>query len=247
MSFILNVLVPVTILSFMSEGAYDITDRSHDRHLWALGPIWSMVLALILPFGYGIYALVKQRKFELMSAVGLISVTLTGTVTFFVINSNGEINPSTPVLFGIKEALIPLSLSIAVLISHRKKSPLLNTFIYSPKLFDIPRIEKAILKNKQEENYNNLLWGATLVLTGSLFASSLLNFFLAQHYLSPISGYPGSEQHLAYNLAVGKITGLTFLIVGVLMIASLIYIITRLVSQLQKLTGLKEDDILPKR
>lgn len=246
-SFILNVLVPVFILNFMSEGAYNILDRSNGRDLWDLGPIWSMVVALILPFAYGLYALIKQRKFELMSAVGLTSVTLTGTLTFFVVTPGGGINPSTPWLFGLKEALIPLSLAIAVLLSHKKKTPLFRTFIYSPSLFDIAKIERAITRNKQESNYNSLLWGSTLILTGALFMSSLGNYLLAHHYLGEVVGQPGITQHVQYNLAVGKITGLAFLIIGVPMVAALLYIVTRLVSQLQKLTGLKEDDIMPRR
>lgn len=245
-SFIVNIVIPVSVLTFMSEGPYDITNRSNARDVWDLGPIWSMATALSLPFLYGIWALTKQKKFELMSAVGLVSVILTGTITFFVVSPKGDINPSTPWLYGIKEALIPLSLAIAVFVSHLKKTPLLRTFVYSPQLFNIELIEKSIKKNHQEEEYNSILWIATLTLTGALFLSSVGNYFMAHHYLEEVLALPENIRHLAYNQAVGKITGLTFLIIAVPMIVSLLYIVVRLMSELHKLTGLQERDIMPK-
>ncbi len=246
-SFIVNVLLPVFILSYMSEGGYNILDRAPGRDIWDLGPVYSMVAALMLPFFYGLYALIKQRRFELMSAVGLVSVVLTGTVSFFVIAPDGTLNSSAPWLFGIKEALIPLSLSLSILLSHRTNSPLLKTFIYTPELFNIKRIERAIEDNRQQSGYDSLLWCSTLILTGALFVSSLGNFFLALHFLDPILLHPGKIQHLEYNLAVGKITWWGFLIIGVPMVAALMWIIVRLVNQLKKLTGLEQDDIMARR
>lgn len=247
-SFVVNIILPVMILSYMSEGSLSLSVRPANRDLWDLGPLWSMVLALILPFGYGFYALIKQKKFELMSAVGLVSVILTGTVTCFVVQTNGNgIQNSTPWLFGLKEAFIPLSLSMAILLSHRTATPLLRTFIYTPEIFNIPKIEGAIVSNNEQINYSNLLWYSTLTLTSALILSSIGNFFLSLHYLDPILLKPVNTQHLEYNHAVGKITWWGFLIIGVPMMGALLYIIIRLVRQLKKLTGLTQDDIMVRK
>lgn len=244
-SFLVNIIIPVLILSYTSEGNLDITIRPANRDLWDLGPLWAMFLALVLPFGYGVYALIKQKKIELMSAVGLLSVILTGTVSCYVVVSNGGgIENSTPWLFGLKEALIPLSLALAVLLSHNTQTPLLRTFIYTPEIFNIQRIEGAIVHNNEQDNYKDLLWYSTLILTASLFLSSVGNFFLSLHYLDPILQKPHALQHIEYNQAVGKITWWGFLIIGVPMMIALLCIIARLVCRLKELTGLPQDDIM---
>ena len=72
---------------------------------------------------------------------------LTGGLTIYLWNKDGTVKPHADVLFGLKEASIPLILGIAVIGSHRTASPLLRVFLYSDSLFDIPKIETRVAES----------------------------------------------------------------------------------------------------
>lgn len=245
-SIFLNVILPVLILDYCSEGNIDPFVRTVGQKLWEIGPLWAMILALSLPIGYGVRTIIVHRKFDLLSGVGIGGVVLTGVISMFVIGEGGSIHSSTPWLFSIKEALIPLVLAAAVLVSSTTSAPLLNTFIYTPELFDIPRIEEAIKERSKEAEYKRLLNQSTWILTGSLIGSSIGNFFLALSFMSPVLLYPESQQQIEYNLAIGKITWWGFLIIGGPLMIALLVILTRMIKTLEKLTGIPRARILLK-
>jgi len=102
----INVLIPVLSLSFLSKDG----DRP-----WHLGPGIAMAVALTLPVGYGIWFFAKTRKMNPFSLLGLGSVLLTGGLTLYLWNKDGTVKPHADVLFGLKEASIPLVLGLAIL------------------------------------------------------------------------------------------------------------------------------------
>lgn len=243
-NIIVNVLAPVLILDYCSSGDINPLNREAGQHFWHIGPLWAMVVALLLPITYGIRSLIVNRKFELMSAVGLTGVLLTGIISLFVIGRNGQIHVATPWLFAAKEALIPLFLASAVIVSSRTATPLLKMFIYNPDVFDISRIEKAIGEYDQWTAYNRLLKQSTWVLAGTLVCSSIGNFILSYQFMNPVLDLPVMEQQLHYNLAISKITWWGFLIIGVPLLLALICILVNLVKKLGIMTKLSRNEIL---
>lgn len=242
--FIVNVLAPVLILDHCSTGAIDPFIRMPEQSFWQIGPLWAMIIALSLPIGYGIYSLIVQKKFELMSAVGMTGIVLTGLISLFVINRDGHIHTATPWLFAGKEALIPLFLAAAILASSRTATPLLKTFIYNPDVFDIGRIEQAVEQNGRSNDYDSLLMKSTWILAGTLVLSSAGNFLLSLRFMKPVLLVPVSEQQLQYNHAISNITWWGFLIIGVPLLAALLFILFDLVKKLGRITNLSRDQIL---
>lgn len=163
----INILLPVLILDYCSAGPANPLERPAGESFWHIGPVWALVFALSLPLVYGIRSLVVTRKFDLMSGVGMAGVLLTGVISIFVIGPEGRIHSATPWLFAGKEAdshhpggggrRLPL---------HRL--PLLNMFIYTPKLFDVRRIEQAVAANGEEQTYQRLLANSSWILAGTL-------------------------------------------------------------------------------
>ena len=181
-----------------------------------------------------------------MSGVGMAGVLLTGVISIFVIGPEGRIHSATPWLFAGKEALIPLILAAAVVVSRSTGSPLLNMFIYTPELFDVRRIEQAVAANGEEQTYQRLLANSSWILAGTLVASSIGNFFLSLSFMSSVMRQPEAEQQVAYNVAIGSITWWGFLIIGVPILVALVFIMTRLIKRLGRLTGLTRDELLLK-
>lgn len=164
----INILLPVLILDYCSAGPANPLERPEGENFWHIGPVWALVIALSLPLVYGIRSLVVSRKFDLMSGVGMAGVLLTGVISIFVIGPEGRIHSTTPWLFAGKEALIPLILGAAVVVSRSAGTPLLNMFIYTPELFDVRRIEQTVAANGEERAYQKLLANSSWILAGTL-------------------------------------------------------------------------------
>ena len=238
-NILVNVIVPVLALSYLSKDPQFETNPK----FWHLGPKLALVLALALPIGYGIWFFLKHRKPNFFSALGFISVLLTGGLTLYFWNGDGTIKPNAAPLFGIKEASIPLVLGLAILASHWTKTPLLNAFVYSPQLFDLQRITQQIEANDAHEPYRKLLFSSTIIFSASFLISTVMNFFLALYFLGDID-HTAADARTQYNAGVAKLTGWGFAVIGVPILILLMFLFFRLMRGLRALTGLEDDKIL---
>ena len=100
--------------------------------------------------------------------------------------------------------------------------------------------------NGEEQAYQRLLANSSWILAGTLVASSIGNFFLSLSFMSSVMRQPEAEQQVAYNVAIGSITWWGFLIIGVPILVALVFIMTRLIKRLGRLTGLTRDELLLK-
>lgn len=215
-SILLNVVIPVIILTGLSKEKY-------------LGPVWGLVTALILPIGYGIHTLVKERRADFVSIIGIISVLLTGVFGILKL---------PPQWIAVKEAAIPLIIGLAIVISLKTPYPLIKKILMSEKLFNVPLLHEKLREQGTEAKFEKRLVGLTWGLASSMFLSSALNYALAKAVLkSP----PGTE---AYTAEIGKMTGLSYIVVMLPSMAVMILVLMALVKTLTHLTGLKLDDLL---
>jgi len=227
---VFSLLLPIMALTKLSH--------TGDK-FWHLGPQVGLAIALALPIGYGIYFFSKTRKFSMMSVLGLVSVLATGLITIYLWNKDGTIKPEAPLLFGAKEAIIPLILGAAILLN----SKLFKSLFYQPAIFNIELIEEQVNEKQQQASYVKALQMSLMIFAGSFFLSAVLNWFVAQYFLSEID-YNASDSLALYNAAIAKITGWGFLIIGVPAIITSCLAIFFLIKQLKAITGLSIDDIL---
>ena len=156
-NILINVLIPVMALGYLSKDPAVQQMLGKAVRPWHLGPAKALAIALALPLGYGIRHFLLTRKGNFFSALGLVSVLLTGGLTLYLWNPDGTVKPAAGVLFGVKEASIPLALGAAILLSQRTANPLLRVFLYNDTLFDIPAIERHIGERGEEPAYRALL------------------------------------------------------------------------------------------
>ena len=234
---IINVLVPVLVLSYLSE---------EGGKFWHIGPMWAMFVALAIPIGYGLWHYIKYRRMNVFSLVGLFSVILTGAITIYLWSGGPRVREYAALLFGIKEAVQPLVLGSLLLITHKMSNPLFNVFVYNDTIFDISSIEVAIAKKRVETNYKKLLWKATLLFFGAFLISSVLNLGLAFYFLGDLDPLNADWKEL-YNNDVAKITGWGFVVIGVPIVVVGGCILWYLVAGLKRLTGLETEMILQAR
>lgn len=243
-AILINIILPVLILSYCSEGDSDPLSISGAERFWHLGPWAALAVALGLPLGHGLYGLYKKTKFSLLSILGVVAVLSTGLVSIYVVGPQGQIHPNTPLLYGIKEGLIPLFIAACIWILKDKPSCLFRALIYNDNLFDIRTIEQHLTSEQQQQGYRELIRQGVKFLVITMLCSSLLNVLLSWLILRPVLTLPQADQQLAYNVALGKIMWIGFLVIGVPSLLCLFYVLRVLLRELAKLTGLERDKIL---
>jgi len=213
---LIDVVLPVVILSFLSKDKY-------------LGPLWSMVVALMFPISHGTYVLVRERRTDFIAILGIVSVLLTGLFSLMKL---------PPEWIAVKEAAIPLLIGLAIVISLKTPCPLIKKILMSKKLFDVDLLHERLRENGNEALFERRLIGLTWGLATSFFLSAALNYGLVKFVLR---SEPGTE---AFAAEVGKMTGLSYVVVMLPSIAVMILVLITLVKTLTGLTGLKLDDML---
>lgn len=231
-----NVIAPVLILSHMSK---------EDGKFWHLGPIVAMCIALALPLGFGIWHFIKNKTVNLFSFVGLIAILMTGLITIYLFYYE-ESREHVAIIFGIKEAVVPLVLGSLFIITHSKKSPLLKTFLYNESLFDVNRIEKTVKEKSEEADYKKLLWQSSLIMFGSFCLSAAANLFLSIYFFQDLEA-SAENWKVEYNEIVGKITGYGFLVIGLPFFFVMAFILYFLMKRLKSITGLSSEEVLVPR
>ncbi|MGH1370955.1 MAG: VC0807 family protein [Cellvibrionaceae bacterium] len=212
----LNIIIPTLIL----------TKLSGEEHL---GTQWAIVVALAFPIIYGVNDFRRSQKVNLFSALGVLSIVLTGGISLL------ELDPKYIV---IKEAGVPALFGLATLISLRTRYPLVKTLLYNDKILQVDKVADALKRTNNQSQFDGALVKASYLITLSFFVSSVLNYALAKYLLvSP----PGTEE---FNAELGKMTALSFPVIAVpatiMMMGALFY----LFHQIKKLTELDLEDIL---
>jgi len=221
LNILLNVLLPVTVLS--------VCGTKEDKW-YALGPQWALIVAVLLPVGYFIYDYVQRRKVNAFSIIGFVSVIFTGGLGLLKLNAQ---------VFGIKEASVPLILAFIIWWTGRGAKPMVRTLLLNPDIVDVRKVETAITVKEVRPEFDRLIKSSTWLLTGSMLMSAVLNYFLAVYF---ISGTEHDEE--LYTAAIGKQTGWGWVVIGVPSMAMMLYAMMRLFKGVKRLTGLGTDDIL---
>jgi len=242
-NILINVLIPVLALGWLSKDPEFQQSLGKAVKPWHIGPVKALVVALVFPIGYGVWHFITARRANFFSALGLVSVLLTGGLTIYLWNQDGTVKSNAAILFGLKEASIPLILGIAVIGSHYTPTPLLRAFLYTDSIFDIPRIENRVAETGNDETYKLILFRATLLFATSFFISTLMNFGLALYFLGDLDHAASNAREL-YNQRVAKLTGWSFAVIGLPILAFLFFTLRRLMSRLGSLTGLKQEELL---
>jgi hypothetical protein len=215
-NILFNIVIPTLILSKLS-GADE------------LGVKWALIVALSFPIIYGLRDLKRSGKFNVFSALGILSISLTGGMALMKL---------PPEYIIIKEATIPALFAIATLISLKTPYPLVKTFIYNDKILQVDKVSNALNINGTEQEFDKALVNATYLMTLSFVLSSILNYILAKVLL--VSA-PGTE---AFNAELGKMNALSFPVIAVpatiIMMLALFYLFKRI----KALTHLELEDIL---
>lgn len=215
LNLVLNIILPTLIL----------TKFSGDAHF---GPKWGVVVALMFPLGYGLYDFTKQGKVNFFSALGVVSVFLTGGISLL------ELDPK---YIAIKEAAIPGLLGLATLVSTYTKYPLVRIFLYNEAILATEKISSHLKHRGNEQAFESALVNSSYIVAASFFLSSVLNYFLAKFL---VVSQPGTVEYAA---ELGKMTAYSYVVIVIPSIAMMMAAMFYLFRRITHLTGLSLDDV----
>ncbi len=194
-----------------------------------LGPNQSLILALAFPLGWGVFELIRYRKFNFIALLGMISVFLTGGIGLMKLD---------PQWLAIKEAAVPGVIGIAVLVSTRTKYPLIRTLLYNRKVLNVDLIQDRLVQRGLVEIFEQRLLKATYFLASTFFFSSCMNYVLAKWIVVSPSGTQ------AFNEELGQMTLVSYPMIAIPTMIMMILIMVYLWRTIHGLTGLKMEDIM---
>ncbi len=211
-----SVVIPAVILTKLSTA---------DR----LGPVNALIVALIFPVGYAIYDFAKKRKIGFIPALGFISTLLTGLFALYEL----------PVQWiAIKEASIPTLIGIMILLSMRTKSPLVQELLYNENVIAVDKVDARLESAHHREEFQKLMRSSSIILSLSFLVSAVLNYVLA---FVVLKSQPGTAE---FNSELGQMQALSWPVIALPSSLILIFALFRLLKGIEKLTGLKRDEIL---
>lgn len=213
-SLALTVIIPVVILTWLS---------GDDR----LGAERAFVLALLFPLTYAVVELVRSRRIGFNPIIGVVSVLLTGGIGLLKLD---------PQWIAFKEAAVPLALALAILISSWIGRPLARIFL--DKVLDRPRVDAALAARGTAEAYEHKTSLATYLLASAFVLSAVLNFTLAKIV---VTSEAGTE---AFNRELGRMTALSFPVITLPVMLTLIGTMVYIIRTVTNLTGLDMEQVI---
>lgn len=199
---------------------------SGDQHL---GATQALLLALAFPLGWGLFELVRYRKYNWIALLGLISVGLTGGIGLLKLD---------PQWLAVKEAAVPGIIGLAVLLSTRTRYPLIRTLLFNPKVLNTELIHQRLEERGLLEIFDLRLLRATWFLAGTFFFSSAMNYIVAKWIVVS----PAGTQ--AFNEELGRMTLVSYPMIAIPSMLMMMGILLYLWRTIHGLTGLKMEEMV---
>lgn len=213
---LVSIIIPSVILMKLSGDEY-------------LGSVMALVIGLAFPLGWGLFELVRYRKYNFIAVLGVISVGLTGGIGLMELDAGW---------LAIKEAAVPAVIGIAVLVSTRTKYPLVKTLLYNPTVLDVEKIQAVLKERGSEAEFEARLLKASYFFSLTFLFSSIMNFVLAKWIVTSPSGTQ------AFNEELGRMTLVSYPMIAIPSMIMMIAIFYYLWRSIRRLTGYTLEEVM---
>ena len=217
LDLLLTVILPSAALEWLSEPA-------------RLGPFWALVVASLLPVGFGVYCWVTRSGLNVLSIFGLVAVVVTGGLGLLKLDA---------FWFGVKEISVPVLIGIAFPASHALGKPIIRSLIFAPNLFNERVLRDSLDTPEKESAFEAQLRKASWGMGASMILSAAINFALAMWLLN--GKEPGSE---AFVKGIGTLNWAGTLIIGAPLLLAMMVVMVAFMRGVYQLTGLRKDDLM---
>ncbi|HAS6418558.1 TPA: MFS transporter [Vibrio vulnificus] len=210
-----NVFVPSFILMKFSG----------EEHL---GTALALVVALLFPIVYGGMDLIRNKKFNFISALGFVSVLLTGGIGLLELDTKW---------LALKEALIPGLIGLAVFGSTFTRYPLMQKMVLNDTVLNLDLITQRLKERGKTDAFERCLMLSNYLFASTFAFSSVMNYFLATWIVTSPAGT------VEFNEELGKLTLYSYPVIAIpsmLMMFGIFYYVWR---QIRSMTSLETEQI----
>ena len=197
-----------------------------------LGPAGALVVALAFPIGWGLFELIKYKKYNFIALLGLVSVLLTGGIGLLELDTKW---------LAIKEAAIPAVIGLVVLGSTFTKYPLIQALLFNPGVLNIDKITERLTQSNGVELFEKRLLNATYLLAGTFAFSAVMNFILVKWI---VTSPAGSEE---FNEQLGLLALYSYPMIAIPSMVMMLAIFYYLWRTLRNLTGLTLEEVMSEK
>ncbi|WP_019616267.1 VC0807 family protein [Psychromonas ossibalaenae] len=194
-----------------------------------LGASGGLIAALAFPLGWGLFELIKYRKFNFIALLGLLSVSLTGGIGLFELDTKW---------LAIKEAAIPAVIGIVVLVSTFTPSPLVKALLFNPDLMDVEKIKNRLAEHNSTAAFEKRLLKATYLVACSFAFSAAMNYILAKWLVTSPAGTP------EFNEQLGQLTLYSYPMIALPSMLMMLGVFYYLWRTIRDLTGLSLEEVM---
>ncbi len=221
LNLLFNIVLPVLILN---KGS------AH------FGAFPALLIALAFPASYGLYDVIKRRKVNFLSILGLLNVGVTGSLALTGLGG---------IWFAIKEAAFPALIGLFVAGSAFTEKPFIRTLVLNPQAMNWPLVDEKLKALQRESEFLRLLKNATFLLAGSFAISAILNFWLALRIFLPLDpGLSTEQRSVLLNEQIAQMTSVGMGVIFIPSVLILMGILFYLFRGITKTTGLTLQEIL---
>ena len=174
LDLLIGILIPSLILMKWSTDDY-------------LGVSGGLIIALSFPISWGLFELIKYKKFNFIALLGFISILLTGGIGLLELDTKW---------LAIKEAAIPGIIGISVLISTYTPYPLVKVLLFNPAVMNVEKIQQKLEELNSTHLFESRLIKATYLVAGSFAFSATMNYILAKMIVTSTAGTPEFNKEL---------------------------------------------------
>jgi intracellular septation protein A len=197
-----------------------------------LGASGGLIAALAFPLAWGLFELIRYRKFNFIALLGLVSILMTGGIGLFELDTKW---------LAIKEAAIPAVIGIGVLVSTFTPYPLVRALLFNPEIMDVEKIKQTLEDHESTAAFESRLMKATYLIAGSFAFSATMNYILAKWIVTSPAGTP------AFNEELGQLTLYSYPMIALPSMLIMMGIFYYLWRTIHDLTGLKLEEVMAKK
>jgi len=187
----------------------------------ALGVNFSLVVAAAIPLAHGIYEYRRAGRINHVSLLGLIGVVLTPVIGLMRLDNTW---------LAVKETAIPLAIGVLLMFLKGSKYDFVGKIIDRAHDKSSVDLHDAVVSERYHAMYDRAFY----TICGAFFLSAMLNFVFVKLM---VTSAPGT---LEYNQELGRMTLVSFIVIGFCSCGMIIYSIFRFVHQLAGLETLAE-------
>lgn len=217
MQLLINFVLPTIVLLGLSDPS-------------RLGPAKAMLLALAFPVVFEIYNLSRRRKSSVLSMVAIVGILVTGVVTLLGLSENW---------LAVRRSVPYVAIAIALLVSMLLKRSLLDWGL--SRLLDMD-----LVRTKAEQKGTWQLLQKRIAAIGYVVVA-LLTAVGVSAYVLTLVVITAPTDTAAFNSEYVRLRVLSLPATTLPLLVGILAILMYLFTSIEKLTGLKAEDLVKKK